>query len=102
MAAIAATVHELTSRRLFRHVQQLDECWRALATIPGVEEIRGKGCLIGIKTKIPAKELLKLVLTKGIITGTCKDPHVLRLLPPVILQPEHIATFAEHLKTFLS
>jgi acetylornithine/N-succinyldiaminopimelate aminotransferase len=102
MAAIAATVHELTSRHLFRHVQHLDECWRALATIPGVEEIRGKGCLIGIKTKIPAKELLKLFLTKGIITGTCKDPHVLRLLPPVILQPEHIATFAEHLKTFLS
>jgi acetylornithine/N-succinyldiaminopimelate aminotransferase len=102
MAAIEATVHELTSRHLFKHVQKLNECWQSLSSIPGVEEIRGRGCLIGIKTKIPAKELLKQFLSKGIITGTCKDPNVLRLLPPIILQKEHIEEFGLHLKSFLN
>ena len=101
MAAMEATVHELTSRNLFDHVKKLDAKWQTLLAIPGVEEIRGKGCLIGVKTKIPAKELFKLFLTKQIITGTCKDPHVLRLLPSVILQESHIDEFATHLKDLL-
>ena len=101
MAAIGATIETLTKQNLFKHVQTLQPLWESCLSINGVEEIRGRGCLIGIKTKMPAKELLKSMLTKNIITGTCKDPMVLRLLPPVILQPEHINQFTIALQEIL-
>ncbi len=93
MAAVAATVDRLNEHKLFDHVIDLDSHFRSLAKLPFVDEIRGKGCLIGIKTPHLAKHLVKELLKRNIISGTCKDPYVLRLLPPIILSPEHIDQF---------
>lgn len=90
MAAVAATVDIIHDEKIPAHVEMLDAEIRSLQNEPFVEEIRGKGCLIGIKTTKPAKDLVRLLLEKRIVTGTCKDPHVLRLLPPVVITKEHI------------
>jgi 4-aminobutyrate aminotransferase-like enzyme len=37
-------------------------------------------------------------LSRGILTGTSADPHVLRLLPPLILESEHVERLAEALE----
>ena len=101
MAAAAATVEALTSRNLFAHVTELDAEFKTLASIPGIEEVRGKGCLVGLKTKMPAKELMKALLERKIISGTSKDPMVLRLLPPVVITKDHIAELRQALTEIL-
>lgn len=60
-----------------------------------VEEIRGEGLLVGIKTKQPASDLVGALLERGILTGTSLDAHVLRLLPPLNLQRDQIDTFTQ-------
>ena len=38
------------------------------------------------------------LLEKNILTGTSADPQILRLLPPLVLEPSHVATLAAALK----
>lgn len=102
MAAIIATVDTLVEQDLFRHAKKLDEAFKACSSIPGVVEVRGGGCLIGLKTTKPAKDVMKALLEKQIITGTSKDPNVLRLLPPIIITDEHINIFKSALREVLA
>ncbi|MDX1563125.1 MAG: aspartate aminotransferase family protein, partial [Gammaproteobacteria bacterium] len=62
-----------------------------------VESIHGKGFLLGLKTKQRAAEVRDALLERNILAGVSADPHVLRLLPPLILQREHIDLLAEAL-----
>jgi 4-aminobutyrate aminotransferase-like enzyme len=38
----------------------------------------------------PAKDVHAGLLARGILTGTSADPQILRLLPPYILEEEHV------------
>jgi acetylornithine/succinyldiaminopimelate/putrescine aminotransferase len=93
MAAVKATARALRDPRMLEHVRVLGQKFAELINVEGVEEVRGKGCLIGIKTVLPARQLRDRLLERRIITGTSKDPHVLRLLPPIILEESHIDEF---------
>jgi acetylornithine/succinyldiaminopimelate/putrescine aminotransferase len=52
--------------------------------------IQGKGFLTGLKTRMPAAKLRDALLAKNILTGTSADPKVLRLLPALVLKPDHL------------
>jgi acetylornithine/succinyldiaminopimelate/putrescine aminotransferase len=52
--------------------------------------VQGKGFLLGLRCRRPAKEMLQLLLERGILVGTSADPQVMRLLPPLILASEHV------------
>lgn len=57
-----------------------------------IKEIRGLGLMKGIELTVPAAPYIKALQASGIIvipSGT----HVIRLLPPLILQKEHIDEF---------
>jgi 4-aminobutyrate aminotransferase-like enzyme len=101
MAAVKATCEMLQSGYLLNQVNEIDKLMQALITVPGVMEVRGKGCLIGLKTRIPAKDLRVALLEHKIITGTSKDPNVLRLLPPIVLEEEHMIHFRSKLEECL-
>ena len=56
----------------------------ALADVPHVKEIRGKGCMIGIEIGKPCKSLFPAAMAKGLIINVTAD-SVIRLLPPMII-----------------
>lgn len=56
----------------------------------GVVEVRGLGLLLGVVTEHPAKEMQQALLEEGFIVGSSVDPHVLRLMPPLIVEEEHV------------
>jgi len=56
----------------------------ALADVPHVKEIRGKGCMIGIEIDKPCKSLFPAAMTKGLIINVTAD-SVIRLLPPMVM-----------------
>ena len=64
------------------------------STIPGVKNIRGRGLMLGIVFDYPIKDLRSHLLMKHhIFTGNASDPNVLRILPPLNIQKEHIDQF---------
>lgn len=53
-------------------------------------EVRGLGFLMGLKLQVNLRDAL---LAKGVIVGDAAEPGVLRLLPPLTLQKEHVDQF---------
>ncbi len=56
----------------------------ALARVPEVEEVRGRGLMLGITLDRSCAELVKLALADGLLINVTAD-RVIRLLPPSIL-----------------
>ncbi len=61
---------------------------RELAS-PAVEEIRGRGLLIGLQLTVPARRLAELLMERGVVA---KDTHenVLRIAPPLVIEDAEI------------
>jgi 4-aminobutyrate aminotransferase-like enzyme len=53
---------------------------------------------VGLRTTRPAREVQAELLECGILAGTSSDPHVLRLLPPFILEDEHVELLRDALR----
>ena len=61
---------------------------------PRVEEIRGKGLMIGIELNHDANPLRQLALEKGVLLNVTQD-KVIRLLPPLIIDREQAEQIVE-------
>lgn len=60
-----------------------------LAGLPGLQEIRGQGLILGIETSFEVAPLLAIMREKQLLTLGA-GPHVIRLLPPIIVSKEEI------------
>ena len=71
----------------------------SIKDIPEVKQLKGRGLMIGAEFDFPIKELRKhLVLNHSLFTGSSKNPNMLRLLPPLNINPSHADEFIEKLK----
>ena len=71
-----------------------------LAQMSQIEELRGRGLMIGIEMNSPIKTLReKLLFEHRIFTGSAADKNVLRLLPPLCLKKEEADYFLQAFKT---
>jgi acetylornithine/N-succinyldiaminopimelate aminotransferase len=89
-AAIEAVIEALESERLLEQVRHIGAYIRAQCLVGPVTAHQGAGLLIGLRTRRPAKEVQAELLECGILAGTASDAHIVRLLPPYILQEEHV------------
>lgn len=82
-AALDVIVDEKLASRARYAGAKIMQGLRAVAS-PLVKEIRGRGLLIGIELSVPAKELAKAMLARGV---AAKDTHkyVLRIAPPLVI-----------------
>lgn len=66
----------------------------ALKGMPGVQEVRGKGLMIGVEMLEPVSSLREQLLHKHqIFTGSSTDPKTIRLLPPLNISEDQVAHF---------
>jgi acetylornithine/succinyldiaminopimelate/putrescine aminotransferase len=90
-SALICTVLEVIRRdRLIENVCALSAELLAGLPVGPVESVQGKGFLLGLRCRKPAKEMLTELLARGILVGTSADPQVIRLLPPLILERAHV------------
>ncbi len=75
----------------------LSEFADSLVDVAGIEEIRGKGLLIGIELDRPCTELVGIALKKHLLINVTNE-RVIRLLPPLTMND----TEAEQLVTTLT
>jgi acetylornithine/N-succinyldiaminopimelate aminotransferase len=66
-----------------------------------IEDVRGKGLLMGIKLKVPPADLVKAAIAEKFLLAGAGD-NVVRLLPPLNATDEEIAEAASRLSRALS
>jgi len=97
-AAIEAVLEAIESQRLLERVRHLGALIRDSCIVGPVHAHQGAGLLVGLRTTRPAKLVQAELLECGILTGTSSDSHVLRLLPPFILEDEHVELLRDALR----
>jgi acetylornithine/N-succinyldiaminopimelate aminotransferase len=60
------------------------------------DSVRGMGLLLGVKLKTDSRAFVNYLRTKGLLTVAAGD-NVMRVLPPLIIEEEHIREFVETL-----
>ena len=65
-----------------------------------VQEVRGKGLLLGLQLDIPAGDVVKAGFDHGLVLVNA-GPDVLRLAPPLIISQAELDTVVERLADIL-
>jgi acetylornithine/succinyldiaminopimelate/putrescine aminotransferase len=97
-AAIKAVLGVIVRENLNAHVAAVSAVIAATCRVGPVTSIQGKGFLLGLRTRPRAARVRDALLARDILTGTSADPHVLRLLPPLILNEDHVRRLSRALE----
>ncbi len=109
MRAGLATIAAIEAEALMANAQAQEARIRAgltqaLAGLPGLREIRGRGLMLGIELDRPCGEIVGQALQAGLVLNVTAD-RVIRLLPPLIFKDEHsdqlVATLAPLVRNLL-
>lgn len=96
-AAICAVIQTILRDALMDRVRMLSARIRETCQVGPVTDIQGAGFLLGLRTTRAAKAVQAELLEQDILVGTSADSHVIRLLPPYILDDTHVAMLASAL-----
>ena len=93
-AAALAVIKTIESRKLLKKVQGQGRLLiQELALIPGVQQVRGAGLLIGIELESGnAREISKKLLERGVLVNPANDT-VIRIAPALIVSDAQIKKF---------
>jgi acetylornithine/succinyldiaminopimelate/putrescine aminotransferase len=89
-AVIEAVIEAIESEGLLERVRRVAAYIRKTCVVGPVTGHQGAGFLTGLITTRPAKEIHAALLERNILTGTSGYPNVLRLLPPFVLEEQHV------------
>ncbi len=89
-AAIEAVIRAIQKEHLLENVRRLSARLRQECLTGPVTAVQGAGFLLGLRTRQPAAQIRDVLLERDILTGTSGDPHILRLLPPLVLEDTHV------------
>lgn len=102
-AAGLATLKELTEKHIDQHVTEMGNYFRQrLVEFKSrhenlVSEVRGFGLMVGVEFRTECGEIVSRLINNGILAN-CTNGNVVRLLPPLIIEREHIDIFVEVLE----
>src|ERR1041385_6286214 len=100
MAAVTATLEAIENDRMLKNVNTVEAHLRQrIREVEQVVAVHGRGLLLGIEFNDKAQPFHKALLDQKIITGTSSNAKVLRLLPPLCLEKEHVDLFVDALCT---
>src|SRR5690606_26054284 len=96
-AVIEAVIEAIESEDLLANVRRVSAYIRKRCAVGPVTGFQGEGFLLGLRMNRPARDIQAALLARDILTGTSGDPQVLRLLPPYVLEEQHVDPLAEAL-----
>jgi len=94
MAAVAATIEamleqDVPAKAAAASEYLFEQLHKQLDDIPGINQIRGKGLLIGILCDEPVSDAISELHRRGLLVVTA-GPNVIRLLPNLLVTNEEI------------
>lgn len=104
-AAVAKTVEIFEREKLTEHVQKMgayltEKLTELKAACGSIVEVRGKGLIQGIRLNKPVAETIQAALREGLLIISARS-DVIRLVPPLVIEKEHIDELIEKLKKVL-
>lgn len=104
-AAVATTLEIFEEEKLVDHVNEIgaylrEQLEELKEECDGLLELRGTGLIQGIKVLKPAGEVSSLALKEGLVLISAKG-NVMRIVPPVVIEKEHVDEFIGILKKIL-
>jgi acetylornithine/N-succinyldiaminopimelate aminotransferase len=102
MAAGQAVLDVVANEEFLTGVRQKGERLRAALEqmIPNhdhlFESVRGVGLMLGVRMKTDSRAFVNYLRTKGLLTVAAGD-NVMRVLPPLVIEEEHIREFVDTL-----
>jgi len=102
-AATIAVLDVIEKEKLIEHVQNISTYFEnASKSLRSLKAIKGRGLMLGLEFDFEVAELRKeLIYNHQIFTGGAMNKRLLRILPPLNVQKEHIDVFIETLKKVL-
>ncbi len=103
-AAIAANLCVLRDEDLMRNAAEREaDIRRLVGNVPGVLEVVGRGLLLGLNLDRPAKPVVSRLISEAhILCGTAGgNANQIRLLAPLVLEAQHVESFAKALAGLL-
>src|SRR3990170_8997149 len=97
-ALVETVLDVIETDGLLANVQHLSERIRSTCRVGPVESIQGAGFLLGLRCRKPAAAVRDDLLKQKILAGTSADPNVVRLLPPLTLEEEHVEALSRALE----
>jgi len=98
-AAALAVLEVIESEKLMDNAKRIgDHIQSELKSIPELQNVRGKGLMIGFDVPESLKDLRKnLLFNQNIFTGEAK-PNIIRLLPSLALNKKDVDQFLESIR----
>ena len=102
-AAGLATIRELAEKRIDLQVAKVGGYLKLKLLdlqkeFPDfISEVRGLGLMIGVECRTECSEIVSSLMSKGVLAN-CTNGNVIRLLPPLIIQEEHVDIFLSKLR----
>jgi acetylornithine/succinyldiaminopimelate/putrescine aminotransferase len=97
-------LQRINTPAMLDHVQTVGAYLRErLASIqsPHILEVRGRGLMVGVEFDFPVSELILAGYKAGFLLINA-GPTVIRLLPPLIVETEHIDALIDFLAGYLA
>ncbi len=96
--ALVETVLKVIQRdQLIENVGRLSGQIAAALPLGPITGLQGKGFLLGLRCARPASGVLADLLKKNLLAGSSTDPNILRLLPALIMEQQHVDQLLEAL-----
>lgn len=98
-AAAIAVAEVVKSEGLIENAHKMGEkIIEGIKGVSGVEDVRGRGLMIGIDLGVPQADFRKLLREKQHIMTGLSGKYTLRLLPPLMIGEKEVARFVEAFK----
>lgn len=100
MAAVKATLDTIAENNLMdRATAIFEQVESGVGDL--VDEVRGRGCLMGLKLDEPVSPVIDALREEGVLVGGSSDPQVMRCMPPLTATDADVQHFVETLTTVL-
>ena len=98
-AAAIAVADVVKAEGLVENARKMGEkIIEGIKGVSGVEDIRGRGLMIGIDLSVPQADFRKVLREKYHIMTGLSGKHTLRLLPPLMIGEKEVVRFVEAFK----
>ncbi|MFQ5633858.1 MAG: aspartate aminotransferase family protein [Gammaproteobacteria bacterium] len=89
-ALVGTVLRVIREEGLMDNVRALSAQIARACPVGPVDSVQGQGFLRGLRLRRSAAAVRDELLDRNILVGTSTDPNVIRLLPPYILEAQHV------------
>ena len=94
MAAAIATLETILEEGILERCRMMGEylqerLWSLRKDHPVVQDVRGKGLLVGLDLTVEGNSIVKTCLERGVLIN-CTCDHILRMVPPLVITRQDV------------